>query len=78
VKVDLVVPHILLVLHVYGWDVQVLGMVYRCSSCGVAVLSVNLQPINEHESTDKCVSRKTALDIISKIHIFALFINVDM
>lgn len=37
-----------------------------------------LQPINEHESTDKYVSRKTALDIISKIHIFASFINADM
>jgi hypothetical protein len=42
VKAEPVVPHILLVLHICGWDVEVFNIVYRCSSCGVAVLSVLL------------------------------------
>jgi hypothetical protein len=40
VKEDLVFPHIFLVLYVYGCDVKDFDTVYRCSSCGVVVLSV--------------------------------------
>jgi hypothetical protein len=41
VKAELVVPHILLMLNIFGWDVQVFDLVYSGSSCGVAVLLVH-------------------------------------
>jgi hypothetical protein len=40
VKAEPAVLHILLVLHIYGWDVEVFNVVYRCRSCSVAVISV--------------------------------------
>jgi hypothetical protein len=41
VKAELGVPHILLVLNIYGWDVQVFDVVYSGSSSSVAVLLVH-------------------------------------